>query len=126
MNDSNKKVYDNRLEKMPIAIVFVQGLFELVGIGGFLIGYFTEIWWLMMVGGCLVVLDDVIEIGMGILNPLFPVILAIALAELLTPWYVGVFWASAAFKVLGIPTSLKKVFMPRRFAMQALQRAGEI
>jgi len=111
---------------MPIAIVFIQGLFELVGLGGFLVGYFSDIWWLMMVGGCLVVLDDVIEIGMGILNPLFPVLLAIVLAFFLTPWYVGVFWASAAFKVLGTPISLRKVFTPRRFAMQALQRAGHI
>jgi hypothetical protein len=52
---------------MPIAIAFIQGLFELVGLGGFLVGYFADIWWLMMLGGCLVVLDDVIEIGMGIL-----------------------------------------------------------
>jgi hypothetical protein len=108
---------------MPIAIAFIQGLFKLVGLGGFLVGYFADIWWLMMLGGCLVVLDDVIEMGMGILNPFFPILFAIVLANLLTPWYVGVFWASAAFKVLGIPISLIKVFAPRRFAMQALQRA---
>ena len=111
---------------MLIAIVIIQGLFELIGLGGFLAGYFAEIWWLMMVGGCLVVLDDVIEINMGVLNPLFPVILAIVLAVLLTPWYVGVFWASAAFKVLGIPTSLRKVFTPRGFAAQARKRDGEL
>lgn len=29
--------------------------------------------------------------------------------------YVGVFWASAAFKVVGIPVSFTKVFTPRRF-----------
>jgi hypothetical protein len=38
---------------MPIAIAFIQGLFELVGLGGFLVGYFADIWWLMMLGGCL-------------------------------------------------------------------------
>ena len=106
---------------MPIAIVFIQGLFELVGLCSFFVGYFADIWWLMIVGGCLVILDDVIEISMGILNPLFPVIFAIVLAILFTPWYVGVFWASSAFKVLGIPTSLRKVFTPRRFVTQALQ-----
>jgi hypothetical protein len=111
--------------KMPIAIVFVQGLFELLGLSAFFIGYFTNIWWLMMLGGCLVVLDDVIEIAMGILNPLFPVILAIILAIILTPWYVGIFWASAAFKVLGIPTSLRKIFTPRLFVEQAMARSGE-
>jgi len=111
---------------MPVAIVFIQGLFELIGLGGFLLGYFADTWWLMVVGGCLVVLDDVIEISMGILNPLFPVFLAIILAVLLSPWYVGVFWASAAFKVLGIPTSLKKVFTPRHFAMLVIHRANQI
>jgi hypothetical protein len=111
---------------MPVAVVFIQGLFELVGLGGFLVGYFTEIWWLMLVGGCFVVLDDVIEIGMGILNPLFPVGLAVVLAVFITPWYVGVFWASAAFKVLGIPTSLKKLFTPHRYVMEILQRTNHL
>ena len=107
---------------MAAAVVFVQGLFELVGLGGFLIGYFGGIWWLMVIGGCLVVLDDIIEMSMGVLNPLFPIVLAIGLAIVLTPWYVGVFWASAAFKVLGIPASLKKLFAPKQFAARALQR----
>ena len=111
---------------MPIAIVFIQGLFELVGLGGFLAGYFADIWWFMVLGGCLVVLDDVIEIAMGVLNPIFPVLLAIALAIVISPWYVGVFWASAAFKVLGIPTSIRKVFTPRRVVTQALERTGQI
>ena len=110
---------------MATTVVFVQGLFELVGLGSFLGGYFGGIWWLMVLGGCLVVLDDVIEISMGILNPLFPVALAILLVIVITPWYVGVFWASAAFKVLGIPASLKKVFAPKQFAARVLQRARE-
>ncbi len=99
--------------KIPIkAIAFIQGLFELIGIVGFLAGYFVEIWWLMILGGCLIILDDIIEIVTGILNPGFPVMLAIFLAALISPWYVGIFWASAAFKVLGIPISIRKVFMP--------------
>jgi hypothetical protein len=69
---------------------------------------------------------DIIEIRMGILNPLFPLLLAIGLAIVFAPWYVGVFWASAAFKVLGIPVSLKKVLTPRRFLAKAMERAGKI
>lgn len=111
---------------MPTAIIFIQGIFEIVGLAGFVTGYFMDIKWLMILGGCLVVLDDIIEMGMGILNPLFPVLLAIGLAIVFAPWYVGVFWASAAFKVLGIPTSLKKVFTPRRFFAKAVERAGKI
>jgi len=105
---------------MAAAVAFLQGLVELVGLGSFLIGYFGGIWWLRVLGGCLVVLDDIMEISMGVLNPLFPIALAILLAIVLSPWYVGVF--SAAFKVLGIPTSLKKVFTPKQFAARALQR----
>lgn len=111
---------------MPIAVIFIQGLFELVGLGSFLAGYFTGIWWLMILGGCLVVLDDIIEIGMGILSPFFPVFLTAILAIVFTPWYVGVFWASASFKALNIPTSLRKIFTPQRFAAQALERTGEL
>ncbi len=111
---------------MPIAIIFIQGLFELLGLGGFIAGYFADIWWLMILGGSLVILDDVIEIAMGILNPIFPVLLAIALAIVISPWYVGIFLASAAFKVLGIPTSVRKVFMPSRVISQILERKGQL
>lgn len=96
-------------------IAVLQGLYELVGLGAFLGGYFFDIRWLLIVGGCLIVLDDVIEIGMGILHPLVPVILSAVLAVVMSPWYVGIFWASAAFKVLGVPASLRKIFFPRRF-----------
>lgn len=107
---------------MAAVVVFMQGIFELVGLGSFLIGYFGDIWWLMMLGGCLVMLDDTIDMATGVLKPLFPVALAILLAIVLTPWYVGVFWASAAFKVLGIPASLKMVFAPKQSAVRALRR----
>jgi hypothetical protein len=106
---------------MPLAIVFIQGLFELVGLGGFITGYFAGIWWLLMLGGCLVVLDDVIEISIGVLNPIFPVLLAIALAIVISPWYVGIFWASAAFKVLNIPIIIRKVFTPHLVVAKALK-----
>jgi len=54
---------------LGLMIIIGQGLFELIGLGCFLFGYFSQI-------------------------------------------YVGVFWASAGLKVLGIPTALKKVFRP--------------
>src|SRR3989304_3685031 len=106
-------------------IIILQGLFELIGLSCFLIGYFADLKLLMIIGGILVVLDDLIEILMGILNPLFPIILAIILAIIFTPWYVGVFWASAAFKVLGIPTSFIKIFAPQKIMEKAsLKREG--
>lgn len=104
---------------MLIAILFLQGLFEMIGFCSFIAGYFIPIKWLMVLGGCLVVLDDVIEIKMGVLNPLVPLLLSIGLAIVFSPWYIGIFWASAAFKVLGMPVSLMKVFTPRRFSNYA-------
>ena len=104
---------------IQIAIIILQGLFEIIGLGSFFIGFFIELRLLMIIGGILVVLDDVIEISIGILNPLFPVILAVVLAIIFTPWYVGVFWASATFKVLGIPSSIIKIFAPHKIMMMA-------
>lgn len=109
---------------MPKIIIVTQGLVELLGLGAFLAGYFADIWWLMMAGGILVVLDDILEMAMGILNPLFPLLLAVALAVVLAPWYVGVFWASAAFKVLGIPTSLLKVAAPEKVLARVKKQTG--
>lgn len=107
---------DRRYKRMAVAVCFFQGLFELVGLGSFLGGYFGEIWWLMVFGGVLAVLDDVIQIGMGVLSPGFPVLLAIVLASVFTPWYVGVFWASGGFKVFNIPIIFRQVFTPRSYA----------
>lgn len=104
---------------MPIAIIFFQGIYEIFGLVSFLMGYFMEIRWLMTIGGCVVVIDDILEIKMGILKPIFPILLATFLALFFTPWYVGVFWASAAFKVLGIPSSLIKIISPKRILAKA-------
>lgn len=109
-----------------VFVLVVQGLFELLGLGGFLAGFFLDIAWLMVTGGILVVLDDVIEIAMGILNPLLPILLAVVLAVILTPWYVGIFWASSAFKVLNIPTSFRKVFTPGMVVASSISRSGDL
>lgn len=108
------EVQDGQLT-WPVIVIFLQGLFELTGLAAFLTGFFIDLGWLTVTGGILVLLDDLIDMGMGVLNPVFPVLLAVVLAIIFTPWYVGVFWASAAFKVFNIPISLKKVFAPEKF-----------
>lgn len=112
--------------RLAVAVVVAMGLFELAGLGCFLVGYFGGVTWLMIVGGLMVVLDDAVQIMWGILKPQFPVVLAVALAILVRPWYVGVFWASAAFKILGIPRNLVMIFAPHRFVgmMQGTARGG--
>ena len=107
---------------MRITVIVLQGSLELFGLLGFLTGFFSDVWWLVIAGGCLVVVDDVIEIGLGILNPTVPVLLAIFLAVVMTPWYLGVFWASAVFKILNVPAALMKMFAPRAFARKAMAK----
>ena len=81
-----------------------------------------DIGWLMVLSGIFIVVDDVVEIFQSILNPLFHVLLSVALAFVFTPWYVGVFCASAAFKVLGLPNALRKTFTPQRFINKHFKR----
>jgi len=107
---------------MRVTICIVQGLWELLGLIAFVSGYILDVSWLMIAGGILIVLDDIIEMGLGILNPLFPVLFAAILAIIFTPWYVGVFWASGSFKIFGIPTSLMKVFNPKGLLERYQQR----
>lgn len=102
--------------RQNVAITFLFGIFELGSLGAFLIGYFANLPMAMIVGGCLVVLNDILSIALGVLNPLFPLILAAILAYIMDPWYVGVFWASAAFAVLNIPQNLLRVVSPRSMA----------
>ncbi len=99
---------------MSITVIVIQGLFEVTGLFGFIFGFFFDISWLMIISGILLVLDDIIEIALKTLNPVFPILLAIALAIIISPWYVGVFWASAVFKIIGVPTSLKKIISPKK------------
>lgn len=66
----------------------------------------------ILIGGCLIVLDDIVEITIGVLKPLLPAIFAAILAFVFTPWYVGVFWASGVFKVFNIPASIRKLSYP--------------
>jgi hypothetical protein len=95
------------------SVVF-RAIAELVGLIGFLVGYFLHVKWLTIGGGLLIVFDDLMQMLVGALKPLFPLILAVVLALILSPWYVGIFWASAAFKILDIPTLIVSIFNPSK------------
>jgi len=97
-----------------IFLMVFQGLWELGGLTAFLLGYFGEIEWLMILGGILLVLEYGIEILWGILNPIVPIILWIVSAIIFKPWYVGIFWVCAVFTALNIPGNLIKIFAPHK------------
>jgi len=91
----------------------IKGFVELGGIILFIFGHIQGIVWAAMVGGVLLVITDILDIMMGILNPIFPIILAIILGSCLHPWYIGVFWASAAINMFNIPTNFIRIFNPK-------------
>lgn len=97
---------------MARIIIVMQGLFELSALSIFVLGYFNQVTALIIVGGILLILNDLVDILTGVLKPHFPVIFAIVLALIIRPWYVGIFWASALFVVLNIPKDLRKIFTP--------------
>lgn len=68
-----------------------------------MIGFFQNVVWLAILGGCLIVIYDILDILAGILNPTFPIIFSIILASIFKPWYIGIFWASAIWHITGSP-----------------------
>lgn len=81
--------------------------YNVVSLIAFVVGYFAHIHWLLILGGTLLVLDDIMEMITGMLNPLFPIIAAIIVAILFQPWYIGVFWSIVPFKIVSLPRSIK-------------------
>lgn len=90
-------------------IILIQGILGLISVILFLFGYFFDYQVVMIIGGLLLLLDDFLDFFAGALNPLFLVIFAVLLASLITPWYVGVFWSAAVFRVFDIPTNILKI-----------------
>src|SRR5260221_12041037 len=72
-----------------IATTLVINKSEILALCSFLAGYISHIRWLMFLGGLIVVLQDLFGIALGALQPLFPVLLAVVLACILTPSYTG-------------------------------------
>lgn len=104
---------------MSATVIVLQGLFELIGLAGFLSGYFLDMQRLMIAGGFLIIFDDIMQVSMGMLRPLYPVLLAVVLAIAFSEWYVGVLWAAAAFRIPGIPISLMRIYRPGKFSFKA-------
>lgn len=90
----------------------LQGLIELLGIGLFLVGFFTDTSLVMMAGGLIMAADDAMSMLSGALNPFFPALLAVVFAVLFTPWWLGVFWSLAVFKLWDVRASVEKLLAP--------------
>jgi len=93
----------------------LYALLELLSLTAFLVGFFGNISWLSILGGTFLLFDDVMSMLSGVLNPLFPFVLSVLLAISIDPWYMGVFWSAAAFKILNIPTNISVILRPERY-----------
>lgn len=100
-------------------VLRLQGAFELAAVVLFFTGYFGGVPWLMILGGLLLVADNLMTIGLGLANPLLPLGLATLLALVMRPWYVGVFFGCSAFTLLGLPNSARKLWDPKRVLADA-------
>lgn len=88
-------------------MILFKCLLLLILVSLFLISFFMKITWLMILSGILIVIYDIFDILTGLLHPLLPIILAIVLVVLINPWYIGLFWASAIWHILGLPWYVK-------------------
>ena len=91
-------------------IVIFKCLYMILSIVAFLIGFFQHIFWLAIVGGCLIVLYDILDMLAGLLNPAFPIVFAVILAVIIKPWYIGIFWASAIWHIISLPWYMRDLF----------------
>ncbi|OGJ37429.1 MAG: hypothetical protein A2383_02425 [Candidatus Pacebacteria bacterium RIFOXYB1_FULL_39_46] len=91
-------------------ILKIQGLLEL-SVLLFFYGVYAGNEAIWILGGVLMLIDDVIAMALGVLNPIAPIMLAIIFAIFIQPWYLALFWSIAVFAVLGIPGAFVKLFM---------------
>lgn len=94
----------------------IFGFLGLVSFVAFLYGFFADNSILMILGGSYLVIENLMGILSGMLKPAVPIILAVAGAILVNPWYAGVFWSVAIFEFLNIPYNLKRMFSPESMA----------
>lgn len=90
----------------------LSGFVMIAALVSFVFGYFSGNHVLTIVGGLILVLMDLFSIAVGVLKPGFPAVAAVIAAFIFQPWYYGVFWASALFEFLNIPTRVVWIVRP--------------
>ena len=90
----------------------LTGFVMIAAIVAFVLGFFSGNHVLTIVGGLILVVMDLQGIAWGFLKSGFPVVAAVIAAFIFQPWYYGVFWASALFEFLNIPTRVVQIARP--------------
>lgn len=105
-------------------VLRIQGFFEISSLILFFTGYYTEILLLMFLGAAMLVVDNLMTIMFRLINPVYPLLLAVLLSLFFTPWYIGIFMACAIFTLLGIHNSFLKIWDPARVLARARENEG--
>lgn len=95
---------------MARLIIAFQILLNLSGVGLFLYGWYFGNFSVMVIGGIILVADDVMTVYSGAMNILGPLIAWGVTSFFLSPWWYSLFWSSLVFNILGVPGSIKKIF----------------
>ena len=97
-----------------LKIFCVKNVLNLVTLCLFLVGNIYSNTNLTIIGGSGMILFSFV-LYHKFLNPLIAIVLGVVLAVLLTPWYLGVFWAVSIYLIFQIITLLHNLFTKPNF-----------
>jgi len=92
-----------------LKIFCIKSLLNLIALCLFLFGNVYSNTSLIIIGGCGMIVFSFI-LYHQFLNPLIAIVLGIFLALILSPWYLGVFWAVSVYLIFQIVTLLHSLF----------------
>ena len=91
-------------------IIAFQIILNLSGVGFFMYGWYFNNLVILIIGGTILILDDVLTVYSGAMNIIGPTIAWIIVAIFISPWWYSLFWSSLIFNILGVPGSIIKIF----------------
>jgi len=74
----------------------------------------------------MLIIDNLMTIIFRLINPVYPLLLAVLLSLFFTPWYIGVFMACAVFTLFGIPNSFMKIWDPAMVLIRAQEKTDKL
>lgn len=99
-------------------IITFQILLNLSGVGLFLYGWYFGDFTVMVVGGIILVADDIMTVYSGAMNILGPLIAWGVASFFISPWWYSLFWSSLVFNIFGVPGSIKKIITFKKRVQQ--------
>ena len=99
-------------------IIGFQILMNLSGVGLFLYGWFFGNFTVMVVGGVIMIVDDIMTVFSGAMNIVGPAIAWAVASFFISPLWYSLFWATLVFNIMNVPGSIKKIFTFKQYIQQ--------